>query len=152
VQLSDAQPGSCRVIAMRAPNDLAQKLSDLGLHIGDPITVVSSQGVNGVVIGRGDARVALDHDSAAMVRVLPFSGGDVLGIADLKPGDKARVAGLKKGDRDYRQRLMAMGLTPDAEFALTRIAPLGDPVEIAVRGSALSLRKGEAELLMVERV
>lgn len=73
-------------------------------------------------------------------------------IGEMRPGDRARVVGLKKGDRDYRQRLMAMGLTPGAEFALIRIAPLGDPVEILVRGSALSLRKGEAELLIVERL
>lgn len=71
-------------------------------------------------------------------------------IEDMRPGDKARVAGLKKGDRDYRQRLMAMGLTPGVEFAVTRVAPLGDPVEISVRGFALSLRKSEAELLLLE--
>lgn len=73
-------------------------------------------------------------------------------IDEMRPGDKARVSGLKKGNRDYRQRLMAMGLTPGVEFSVTRVAPLGDPVEIFVRGFALSLRKGEAELLMLESV
>jgi len=73
-------------------------------------------------------------------------------ISDMHPGDRARVTGLKKGDRDYRQRLMAMGLTPGIEFALTRTAPLGDPIEISVRGFSMSLRKGEAELLTLESI
>jgi ferrous iron transport protein A len=152
VQLNEAQPGVYRVVVIRAPDDLANKLADLGIHAGDKIEVLSNQGVNGVVVGRGDARIALDQATAERIRVLPLAGEHVIGIAELRPGEKARVVGLKKGDRDYRQRLMAMGLTPGVEFALTRVAPLGDPVEIGVRGSSLSLRKGEAELLMVEKV
>jgi ferrous iron transport protein A len=45
-----------------------------------------------------------------------------------------------------------MGLTPGTEFTVVRLAPLGDPLEINVRGYAVSLRKGEAQLLQVERV
>jgi ferrous iron transport protein A len=45
-----------------------------------------------------------------------------------------------------------MGLTPGTEFTITRLAPLGDPIEIRVRGFAMTLRKREAELLRVERV
>lgn len=152
ILLSEAEPGPFRVVAILAPADLAQKLSDLGLHVGGKIDVISNQGANGVVVGIGDGRVALDRASAEKVRVVPHTGGDIIGIGDLHPGDKARVVGLKKGDRDYRQRLMAMGLTPGVKFTLIRVAPLGDPVEISVRGSALSLRKGEAELLMLERI
>ena len=150
--LSEAQPGPYRIAAIVAPGDLAKKLSDLGLHVGDTIEVISNQGANGLVVGRGDARLALDQATAAVVRVLPHVGGAVIGIADLHPGEQARVVGLKKGDRDYRKRLMAMGLTPGIAFTLTRVAPLGDPVEISVRGSALSLRKGEAELLLLEKI
>jgi ferrous iron transport protein A len=45
-----------------------------------------------------------------------------------------------------------MGLTPGTEFTVTRHAPLGDPVEIQVRGFNLSLRKAEADALRVEEV
>ncbi|OBS08522.1 Ferrous iron transport protein A [Acidihalobacter prosperus] len=45
-----------------------------------------------------------------------------------------------------------MGLTLGAEFTVTRLAPLGDPVEIRVRGSALTLRKDEAAALRIERL
>ncbi|MCP5365607.1 MAG: ferrous iron transport protein A [Hyphomicrobiales bacterium] len=72
-------------------------------------------------------------------------------IADFQVGDRGCVVGLTRGEKDYRQRLMAMGLTPGTEFEIVRVAPLGDPVEIKVRGCSVSLRKGEADLLKVER-
>lgn len=77
-----------------------------------------------------------------------------LSIQDLKVGDAARVQGFDKanpGSRAYRQKLLAMGLTPGVEFVVTRVAPMGDPVEIRVRGFSLSLRKDEAAALIVER-
>lgn len=73
-------------------------------------------------------------------------------VRDLKPGDAARVTGFVPGDRGYRQRLLAMGLTRGVAFTVTRVAPLGDPVEVAVRGFKLTLRRGEAAILKVERV
>lgn len=72
-------------------------------------------------------------------------------LGDLSVGEKGRVLGFIPGSRAYRGRLLAMGLTPGTEFAIVRYAPLGDPVEIRVRGFALSLRKGEANVLLVER-
>jgi len=68
------------------------------------------------------------------------------------PGERARVVGLASGDRGYRQRLLAMGLTPGAVFSIRRRAPLGDPVEIVVRNFTLTLRKAEAAILKVERL
>jgi len=52
----------------------------------------------------------------------------------------------------YRQRLIAMGLIPGTEFTVSRMAPLGDPIEILVRGFALSLRKHEASILQIVEV
>ena len=73
-------------------------------------------------------------------------------VAQLKVGENAKVKTLAKTNKAYRQKLLAMGLLPGTEFTVLRIAPLGDPVEIEVRGYDLSLRKGEAELLEIERV
>lgn len=73
-------------------------------------------------------------------------------LSQLKVGEKGRIVHVASGDKVYRQRLLAMGLLPGTEFIVSRIAPLGDPVEIAVRGFALSLRKGEASILEVEKV
>jgi ferrous iron transport protein A len=73
-------------------------------------------------------------------------------IKDMKTGNQARIISLAQGDKAYRHRLISMGLTPGTELTLSRIAPLGDPVEITVRGFALSLRKHEADLLQLEEV
>lgn len=71
----------------------------------------------------------------------------------LKVGLKARITALHAGaDKAYRKRLIAMGLIPGTEFTVSRVAPLGDPVEILVRGFALSLRKDEANILQVEEL
>ncbi|MFO1129384.1 MAG: FeoA family protein [Rhodospirillales bacterium] len=73
-------------------------------------------------------------------------------LRDLAVGDKGRIVGLSRGDRGYRERLLAMGLTPGTEFTIRRLAPLGDPIELWVRGTSVSLRRNEAELLQVERI
>ena len=75
-----------------------------------------------------------------------------IGLGELTAGDCGRIIGYQRGDRSYREKLLSMGLTPGTEFSVTRLAPLGDPVEINVRGYAVSLRKGEARLLRVERL
>lgn len=71
-------------------------------------------------------------------------------MADLKAGQKGRILALANDQPAYRQRLIAMGLIPGTLFEVIRLAPLGDPIEISVRGIALSLRKKEANLLKIE--
>lgn len=73
-------------------------------------------------------------------------------LSELKVGDRARVAGYTATGQGFRRKLLSMGLTPGAEIAIARVAPLGDPVEIRVRGSSLSLRKEEAAVLNVEQL
>jgi ferrous iron transport protein A len=73
-------------------------------------------------------------------------------IADLKVGHTAKIIALKAGNKLYRQRLIAIGLIPGTQFTVSRMAPLGDPIEILVRGFALSLRKGEASILQIEPI
>jgi ferrous iron transport protein A len=72
-------------------------------------------------------------------------------LGDLEIGQQGRIRGFKRGSRAYRTRLMAMGLTPGTPVAVIRLAPLGDPMEIRVRGFALSLRRDEARIVLVER-
>jgi ferrous iron transport protein A len=72
-------------------------------------------------------------------------------LRDMEIGEKGKVSGYAKGAAAYREKLLAMGLTRGTEFSVERIAPMGDPVEIQVRGFALTLRKDEASALMVER-
>ena len=73
-------------------------------------------------------------------------------LGELQVGDSAKVTGYSEAGGSYRRKLLTMGLTPGAEIGITRVAPMGDPVEIRVRGFALSLRKEEAAALDVEKV
>ena len=74
-------------------------------------------------------------------------------IRDMEVGQTAEVAGYAPvSDRAYCQKLLRMGLVKGAKFTLIRKAPLGDPVEITVKGFNLSLRANEADVLNVERV
>jgi ferrous iron transport protein A len=70
----------------------------------------------------------------------------------MNPGERGRICGYGATDRPYRQKLLQMGLIRGAEFTLVRMAPLGDPIEISVRGSSVTLRKAEADALEVEKV
>jgi ferrous iron transport protein A len=76
----------------------------------------------------------------------------VLGLKSLVIGDLAKIVGFEPAGRAYRKKLLAMGLTPGTEFSVTRFAPMGDPVEIKLRGFALSLRKDEASVLLIEKL
>jgi ferrous iron transport protein A len=73
-------------------------------------------------------------------------------LGELRIGDRARIAGFSTSGAGYRRKLLALGLTRGAEISIVRVAPLGDPVEIRVRGSSLSLRKEEAAALSVEKL
>jgi len=70
----------------------------------------------------------------------------------LAVGDQGKIIGFEKSGKAYRKRLLAMGLTPGTEFKITRFAPLGDPIEIKIRGFSLTLRKNEATVLLIEKL
>ncbi len=71
-------------------------------------------------------------------------------LDELKTGESARVTGYANEDVGYRHQLLALGLTPGAQVEVVRFAPLGDPMQIRVRGSALFLRKADANFIHVE--
>lgn len=73
-------------------------------------------------------------------------------MADLKKGDMAEIVGYTLGSSVYRAKLLALGLTRGTQIKIVNIAPLGDPVELAVRGYHLSLRKEESEVVKVRRL
>ena len=72
-------------------------------------------------------------------------------IRDFTPGESAEITGFAQGDAGYRKRILEMGLTKGTRITIVKKAPLGDPVEITVRGYQLSLRKEEAAILLLAR-
>ena len=70
-------------------------------------------------------------------------------LKDVAVGDKAIVKRLS-GEGALKRRIMDMGVTKGVEVLVRRVAPLGDPIEVTVRGYDLSLRKDEAANIIVE--
>ncbi|HID57084.1 TPA: DtxR family transcriptional regulator [Candidatus Poribacteria bacterium] len=71
-------------------------------------------------------------------------------LKELKPGEKGEIVKLK-GEGPVKRRLLDMGIVPGETVEVVKVAPLGDPMEVRVKGYQLSLRKGEAESVIVER-
>ncbi|MDR2504653.1 MAG: ferrous iron transport protein A [Oscillospiraceae bacterium] len=69
-------------------------------------------------------------------------------LKDIKPGATVQVSRIN-GIGPVKRRIMEMGVTKGADVFVRKVAPLGDPVEITVRGYELSLRKDDAELIEV---
>ena len=70
-------------------------------------------------------------------------------LRDAKVGDTVRVVKLH-GEGAVKRRIMDMGLTKGVEGHIRKVAPLGDPVEVTVRGYELSIRKADAEMIEIE--
>lgn len=70
-------------------------------------------------------------------------------LKEITCGNTVRVAKLT-GDGPVKRRIMDMGITKGVQVFVRKVAPLGDPVEVTVRGYELSLRKADAEMIEVE--
>ena len=70
-------------------------------------------------------------------------------LKDLRPGQKGKVVKIKSRG-STNKRIVEMGVTPGAVVEVERVAPLGDPIDIKVKGYHLSLRKEEADRIEVE--
>ena len=71
-------------------------------------------------------------------------------LKDLKVGESSKVVKLH-GQGAVRRRIMDMGITKGTTVKVHKLAPLGDPIEITVRGYQLSLRKADAQMVEVEQ-
>lgn len=69
----------------------------------------------------------------------------------LEPGQRGRIARIATSLTNVRQRLLEMGLTKGTAIELVRFAPMGDPIEVKVKGYRLSLRREEAETVIIDR-
>jgi ferrous iron transport protein A len=166
--LTKAQVGDRVWIAGYKSKDGINRLLGMGLAPGMGIQVLQNLAGN-LVVGVGDSRIGIDDGMAKRILVSdqPF---DYLvevqevkdmetqqkTLKDLQVNQQGKVVRYATTDsstqKAYKKKLLAMGLTPGTEFTVTHVAPLGDPVEIRVRGFKLSLRKDEAAALVVEEL
>ena len=70
-------------------------------------------------------------------------------LRSVKVGDTVKVVKLH-GEGAVKRRIMDMGLTKGVDVRIRKVAPLGDPIEVTVRGYELSIRKADADMIEVE--
>lgn len=78
-----------------------------------------------------------------------MTGGKIMTLRDVSVGQTVKVVKLS-GEGPVRRRIMDMGITKGVEIYVRKVAPLGDPVEVTVRGYELSIRKADAEIIEVQ--
>ncbi len=153
------------------------RLMGMGFMPDVVLEVISCTSTGSVIVALQDQRLGLGAEMAQRIQVIDAAAplGERLNFSttrmatmqtfsnatsdtatvklrDAAIGTTLRVIGYEPTARDYKRRLLAMGLTPGTELRVTRHAPLGDPTEITVRGFQLSLRKAEADALIVALV
>ncbi|MEH0666520.1 ferrous iron transport protein A [Vibrio scophthalmi] len=71
-------------------------------------------------------------------------------LSQLSPGQTATIIGFGQMSKDVRKKLMVMGLLPNTAVTLIRVAPMGDPLQVEVRGVSLAVRQSMANSIDVE--
>jgi ferrous iron transport protein A len=79
-----------------------------------------------------------------------YTIGDHVSLSSLKKGQKAKVLSLTVEDRSLRRKLLDMGITEGVQIKIKKVAPLGDPVDIELRGYELCIRKADLAMIFVE--
>ena len=72
-------------------------------------------------------------------------------LSELKKGDKASIVSISSSNNALKRRMLDMGITTGAFVEVSKVAPLGDPIEITIRGYELTLRQDEAKLIEVSK-
>jgi len=175
--LSTMQAGDrIRIVSLNC-GEANNRLMGMGLMPGAVLQVISCTAGGSIMVALDDQRLGLGAEMARQIQVIdaaqefngpqnpsvrtdtmqtvsqfPTSQSPTVKLRDAAIGSTLRVVGYEPTARDYKRKLLAMGLTPGTELRVTRHAPLGDPTEIEVRGFHLSLRKDEANALVVESI
>jgi ferrous iron transport protein A len=171
--LSSQRPGALvRIVSLNC-GESNNRLMGMGLMPDAILEVISCSDTGSVIVALQDQRLGLGAEIAQRIQVIDAATPpserrspstarmttvqttpqvSMLKLRDAAIGSVLRVIGYEPTMRDYKRKLLAMGLTPGTELRVTRHAPLGDPTEIQVRGFHLSLRKDEADALIVTPV
>ena len=150
--------GACGLIHhLGVSEGVAANLRAEGMGPGSTVCVTGTT-PSGLFL-RGATEMAITHELARQIWVEPSatsreeaperpSTPDAVALAVVEPGQSAEVLGVT-GRGPVRQRLLDMGFSPGAQVRVLRTAPLGDPIEMVVRGYHVSLRRSEAETVLV---
>ncbi len=137
-----------RILGINLPKDSLLHLSNLGLAAGETIEVVTKTKNSAIIIVKG-SRLAFDASILDKIDLAPAEEDQKkIPLSELPVGHSAIVTDIFSAN-ETKRRLMDMGITKRTRVLLRRVAPLGDPLEISLRGYELTLRKSEAQMISV---
>lgn len=146
--------GSYIITEILGNKKLVRRLNEIGIVNNTTITLLSGTSDTGKVIVLKGQRLALNESLASNLLVISADeqrDDELKRLSQLGVGDEG-IAIKINGSRPLRRRLLDMGLTGHTLIRVYQIAPLGDPIEIELRGYKLSLRKEEADCVVVRSV
>ena len=137
-----------RILGIDLPKDSLLHLSNLGLAAGETIEVVTKTKNSAIIIVKG-SRLAFDASILDKIDLAPAEEDQKkIPLSELPVGHSAIVTDIFSAN-ETKRRLMEMGITKRTRVLLRKVAPLGDPLEISLRGYELTLRKSEAQMISV---
>ncbi|MCE2155903.1 ferrous iron transport protein A [Streptococcus thermophilus] len=137
-----------RILDINLPKDSLLHLSNLGLAAGETIEVVTKTKNSAIIIVKG-SRLAFDASILDKIDLAPAEEDQKkIPLSELPVGHSAIVTDIFSAN-ETKRRLMDMGITKRTRVLLRKVAPLGDPLEISLRGYELTLRKSEAQMISV---
>ena len=155
--LSMANQGEPNIIKkVGGKDDVRSFLEKLGFVVGGTVMVISETNGN-LIVNVKDSRVAIGKEMANKIMVQCKSGlreynmkeGEKeMTLKDVACGQTVKVTKLT-GEGPVKRRIMDMGITKGVEIYVRKVAPLGDPIEVTVRGYELSIRKADAQMIEV---
>ncbi|MGQ7321245.1 FeoA family protein [Streptococcus suis] len=129
-------------------DDIRKHLANLGLKVGEEIRIISKTKTNAIFQVKA-SRLALDREIIESLVLIEKSATEIINLSEAPIGSSVRVMDIYATGA-LRRRLMDMGLTKNTQLFLKKVAPLGDPIEITLRGYELTLRKSEAQMIAVQ--
>ncbi|BAQ24812.1 ferrous iron transport protein A [Streptococcus troglodytae] len=139
------------VVSINLPEDSVRHLSNLGLKVGSRLELISKTKTSAIVMLKS-SRLAFDDSILSKIDVSESQETvETLPLSELEVGQFAYIDNIFAVN-EAKRRLMDMGLTRHTKIYLRKVAPLGDPIEISLRGYELTLRKSEAQMISVVKI
>ncbi|MDP5872693.1 ferrous iron transport protein A [Streptococcus mutans] len=139
------------VVSINLPEDSVRHLSNLGLKVGSRLELISKTKSSAIVMLKS-SRLAFDDSILSKIDVSESQETvETLPLSELEVGQFAYIDNIF-AISEAKRRLMDMGLTRHTKIYLRKVAPLGDPIEISLRGYELTLRKSEAQMISVVKI
>lgn len=146
---------SVKIVRLSGDDAVIHRLREMGFTESALIDKVVDSGA--IICKVAQARVAISKKLAQNIFVQDMGrssksvSDEMILLSQMSVGQRGVIRDFTADNEDY-ERIVEMGVTPGEEIEVIRYAPLGDPIEIRVRGYLLSLRKAEAQRIKVARI